>query len=71
MCYYLLLTAGIVRQAILCAGDTTLDHADVLDASGRPTGFTGANSAHQCRDWDAIKAFLIENRYGNRTGVLI
>lgn len=64
----------VVRQAVLCAGDTTLDHAAVIkdaDGSERRSGFTGANSTHQCRDWEAIKIFLIENRSGNKTGILI
>lgn len=58
---------------MLCAGDTTLDHADlVIDASGsdRKSGFTGTNATHQCRDWNAIKTFLVEAREGNKTGIL-
>lgn len=68
------LTSNTVRQAILCAGDTTLDHADIMiDASGsdKKSGFSGTNSTHQCRDWDAIQAFLVENRAGNNTGILV
>lgn len=71
---YIHLTLKSVRQAILCAGDTTLDHADiVIDAIGsdRKSGFSGANSTHRCRDWDAITTFLIDNRAGNNTGVLV
>ncbi|KAG0646703.1 Oxidase ustYa [Hyphodiscus hymeniophilus] len=63
-----------IRQAILCAGDTTLDHAVITkhaDGGERRLGFTGANSTHQCRDWGVIKAFLIANRSGNKTGILI
>src|SRR4051812_25278592 len=70
----MLLTVHLVRQAILCAGDTTLDHADiVIDANGsdRLSGFSGSNSTHQCRDWDAIKSFLIDNRAGDNIGILI
>ncbi|KAH8884196.1 hypothetical protein GQ53DRAFT_846499 [Thozetella sp. PMI_491] len=64
-----------IRQAVLCAGDTTLDYADdqVIGQDGKVTryGFTGANSTHMCRDWDAIKKFAEEHRSGDRTGVLV
>ena len=68
-----MLISGIVRQAILCAGDTTLDFADDIlrtadGAIGR-AGFTGANSTHQCRDWDAIRVFAVETRSGDKTGI--
>ncbi|RFU30988.1 hypothetical protein B7463_g5374, partial [Scytalidium lignicola] len=54
----------LVRQSILCAGDTTLDYANVPDGTGRATGgFSGAGSKHQCRDWNIIRDFLIENSY--------
>jgi len=56
-----------IRQAILCAGDTTLDHAE---GSDRKSGFSGAGATHQCRDWEAIKAFAVEMREGNMTGIL-
>lgn len=62
-----------VRQSILCAGDTTLDYADDIvrdpDGTERRLGFTGANSTHICRSWDAIKAFAIENRSGDKIGI--
>jgi hypothetical protein len=64
----------IVRQAVLCAGDTTLDHAAVTkyaDGTERRLGFTGANSTHQCRSWDVIKALLVANRSSEKTGILI
>jgi len=62
-----------IRQAVLCAGDTTLDHAAIIkdaDGSERRSDFTGANSTHQCRDWEAIKSFLIDRRSGDKTGIL-
>ncbi|KAK1766578.1 hypothetical protein QBC33DRAFT_611770 [Phialemonium atrogriseum] len=63
-----------IRQAVMCAGDTTMDYADdrVFGQDGKVTryGFTGANSTHQCRDWDAIKAFAEQHKSGNRTGIL-
>jgi len=64
---------GIVRQGVMCAGDTTLDHAEIIideNGSDHKSGFTGANATHQCRDWDAIRTFLIEHRAGNKTGIL-
>ncbi|KAK3386735.1 hypothetical protein B0H63DRAFT_468298 [Podospora didyma] len=64
-----------IRQSVLCAGDTTLDYADerTVGPDGQVTryGFTGANSTHQCRDWDAIKSFVEEHRSGERTGILV
>jgi hypothetical protein len=63
-----------IRQAILCAGDTTLDFADdrTIGFDGKVTryGFTGANSTHQCRDWDAVREFAEGHRAGDRTGIL-
>lgn len=64
-----------IRQAVLCAGDTTMDYADdqTIGQDGQVTryGFTGANSTHQCRDWDAIKAFAEQHKSEDRTGILI
>lgn len=61
-----------VRQSILCAGDTTLDFAEIVrepDGTERRLGFSGANSTHVCRSWDAIKNFAIENRSSNKTRI--
>jgi hypothetical protein len=64
-----------VRQAVLCAGDTTLDYADdqTVGPDGKVVryGFTGANSTHQCRDWNAIKVFAEQHKSGERTGILV
>ncbi|TVY21484.1 Oxidase ustYa [Lachnellula arida] len=62
-----------IRQAILCTGDTTLDHAEIEynpDGSERKYGFTGADATHRCRDWEAIKEVLAEKRLDNKTGIL-
>jgi hypothetical protein len=62
----------IVRQSIICAGDTTLDFAEIVrgsDGIERRLGFTGSNSTHICRSWDAIKAFAVENRSGDKVGI--
>ncbi len=51
-----------------------MDYADDQTAApdGRVVryGFTGANSTHQCRDWDAIKAFAEKHTSGDSTGIL-
>ncbi|KAL5321891.1 hypothetical protein ACEPPN_009854 [Leptodophora sp. 'Broadleaf-Isolate-01'] len=63
-----------IRQAIICAGDTTLDYAEIVTGSDgveRRLGFTGANSTHQCRDWDAIREWAVENRSGDKAGILV
>lgn len=57
----------------MCAGDTTLDYAELVvgaDGVGRRLGFMGTNSTHQCRDWDAIRAWAVENRSGDKVGIL-
>lgn len=63
-----------IRQAVLCAGDTTMDYANERligpDGQVKKYGFTGANSTHQCRDWDAIKAFAEQHKSGDRNGIL-
>jgi len=61
-----------IRQSIICAGDTTLDFAEIVraaDGTERRLGFTGSNSTHICRSWDAIKAFAVENRSGDKFGI--
>jgi len=62
-----------IRQAVLCAGDTTLDYAGIVigdDGMERRLGFSGEGSSHQCRDWDAITAWAVKNRSGDKTGIL-
>ncbi len=61
-----------VRQSILCAGDTTLDFAEIVrepDGTERRLGFSGANSTHICRNWEFIKEFAIQNRAGDKVGI--
>jgi hypothetical protein len=57
----------IVRQVVLCAGDTTLDHSATTE--GRST-FTGNEAKHQCRDWETIKNWMEKHGAGNKTGIL-
>lgn len=52
-----------------------MDYAD--DRSTGPDGtvirygFTGANSTHQCRDWDVIKDFAESHKSGDMSGILV
>lgn len=57
-----------LRQAVMCNGDTTLDYAELHD-DGTRRGFSGANSTHQCRSWDAIVGWAVENRAGDKKGI--
>ncbi|KAK7708892.1 hypothetical protein SLS64_006372 [Diaporthe eres] len=57
-----------IRQSIMCSADTTLDFAE-LQPDGRRKGFSGANSTHQCTDWDALTAWAVENRAGDKAGI--
>lgn len=57
-----------IRQSIMCSGDMTLDYAEVQE-DGTRKGFSGANSTHQCRDWDAIVNWAVENREGDKMGI--
>ncbi|POS81183.1 hypothetical protein DHEL01_v200394 [Diaporthe helianthi] len=57
-----------IRQSIMCSADTTLDFAE-LQPDGRRKGFSGANSTHQCRDWDALTSWAVENRAGDKAGI--
>ncbi|KAH8793583.1 hypothetical protein F5882DRAFT_59076 [Hyaloscypha sp. PMI_1271] len=62
-----------LRQAVLCAGDTTLDYAGIVfgdDSNQRRLGFSGEGSTHQCRDWNAISSWAIKNRSGDKTGIV-
>lgn len=57
-----------LRQSIMCSADTTLDFAE-LQPDGRRKGFSGANSTHHCRDWDALTSWAFENRAGDKAGI--
>lgn len=71
-----------VRQGILCAGDTTLEEFKaVRDGEGDGEGGAGSffvdgmGVGHRCRDWGAVREFLVRNRFagaeeaGQRHGV--
>jgi hypothetical protein len=55
----------LVRQAILCAGDTTLEagkasYAD--DGTLKEAVFDGTGTTHQCRSWPVIKEAMASRR---------
>lgn len=62
------------RQSVLCAADTTFDYADdrARDVNGIEwhVCLTGRNSSHQCKGWGTIVQFVIENRGGDKVGIL-
>lgn len=55
----------IVRQAILCTADTTLEQANAKGA------FNAEGAIHQCRDWNLVKAFLEDNRVDDATSSIL
>jgi len=52
-----------IRQAILCAADTTLDPIDRVGTTGKKgQGADGVGTTHVCRDWEAVYDFVYENQ---------
>jgi len=62
-----------LRQALLCAGDTTIEPGEVLCVDGNddcsPT-FTGEASQHYCRDWGVIHDHMEANRVSDQNSSL-
>ena len=54
-----------LRQAILCAGDTTIEWAREEGADERPSQVDGWDIEHQCRSSQAIYEFTMENSAEN------
>lgn len=52
---------NLLRQAVLCASDTTLDPLDHAD-DGKLTGADGLGTTHVCRDWTKVYDFVWENQ---------
>jgi hypothetical protein len=48
-----------LRQAIMCAGDLSLEHSLVPDEFG----FNGWGTAHQCADWSSMGEIAVAWRY--------
>jgi hypothetical protein len=53
-----------LRQAIMCAGDLSLEHSVVPDEFG----FNGWGTAHQCADWETMWDIATQRRYDQSTG---
>jgi hypothetical protein len=57
-----------VRQAIICAGDTTLEAANASYAEDerlKEAVGDGVGTVHPCRSWAAIKEFMTVRRPSN------
>ncbi|CZS93460.1 uncharacterized protein RCO7_10550 [Rhynchosporium graminicola] len=55
-----------IRQGLMCSADTTIEWpVFVKNESGKDGPITGEGIEHQCRDWNAVRAF------GMRSGELI
>lgn len=52
---------NLLRQAVLCAADTTLDPLD-FSRDGKVIGADGLGTAHVCRDWTKVYDFVWENQ---------
>jgi len=50
----------LVRQSVICAGDLTVEWAELQrDSEGNTWWFIpGDRGVHQCRDWNFIKKHL-------------
>ena len=55
-----------LRQAIMCAADTSLEW---LPAPPNDIGSTGWGYEHTCRDFGAIHMWATENRFMNSSGI--
>lgn len=54
---------NLLRQAVLCASDTTLDPLDVIKAGRKvATGADGVGTTHVCRDWTKVYDFVWKNQ---------
>lgn len=56
-----------LRQAIMCAGDTTLETALVGSDGVMVPGFDGWGDVHECRSFEAIFDFAAAHRVKDRT----
>ncbi|KAE8149709.1 hypothetical protein BDV25DRAFT_140557 [Aspergillus avenaceus] len=59
-----------LRQAIMCASDSSLELATELHTDGKVLkSVDGWNTTHQCRDWDSLYNFASEYRLGEYEGI--
>jgi len=54
---------NILRQAILCNADITLDPL-IYDPEGKIEAIDGLGVTHVCRDWTQVYAYIEENQNG-------
>ncbi len=60
-----------LRQAVMCAGDMTLEPAfDLTGPDAGTKGVNGWNVAHQCRNYQTMYDYAEEHRYLNSSGIL-
>ena len=61
-----------VRQALMCAADTTVEWPAFVreDANGTvQSGTDGNGIQHKCRDWDAVVNFALRERSSDVQGL--
>lgn len=58
-----------LRQAVMCAGDMTLEHAMEYKKEGIKV-VDGWNTEHQCRNYRMMYEFAEKHRYLNSGGIL-
>ncbi|MCJ1377068.1 hypothetical protein MMC17_000158 [Xylographa soralifera] len=61
-----------VREALMCSADTTTEVGyPRLDADGEVVAWDVDDKevTHQCRDWNAIKSWLYDNRLNSKHGL--
>jgi hypothetical protein len=58
-----------LRQAVMCAADTTLEPTEDLKSLGVKV-VDGWNVTHQCRNYEAVYEFAERHRYLNSSGTL-
>jgi hypothetical protein len=60
--------AELLRQALKCAADPTLDQTVILPDSPIGRGTSGWNGTHVCRDYDSIFVWTEQHRTNDRIG---
>lgn len=50
-----------LRQALMCAADTTIESAAIEKNGGR-IQVDGWGASHQCKDWNTLWEFMVENQ---------
>jgi hypothetical protein len=60
-----------LRQALMCAVDTTIEWPGSEEEEKLTIGPTNSNGVeHQCRDWDAVYRFAVDHRATDGKGIL-